>query len=74
MARGGGTIIREGDKKEFYALGHNSVYTFDDVDYLVYHGYSVAENAASKLVIETLDWDKNGWPLIGKRIVPKPTP
>ncbi|TDH28900.1 arabinan endo-1,5-alpha-L-arabinosidase [Segetibacter sp. 3557_3] len=72
MARGGGTIIREGDKKEFYAVGHNSAYTFNKIDYLVYHGYSVAENAASKLVIETMEWDKNGWPVVGKRITPKP--
>jgi arabinan endo-1,5-alpha-L-arabinosidase len=71
LARGGGTIIREGDGKEFYAVGHNSAYTFDSVDYLVYHGYSVAENAASKLVIETLDWDKEGWPVVGKRITPR---
>lgn len=72
MARGGGTVIREGDKKEFYAVGHNSAYTFDNVDYLVYHGYSVADNAASKLVIETLEWDKYLWPVIGKRITPGP--
>jgi arabinan endo-1,5-alpha-L-arabinosidase len=70
MARGGGFVLREGDKKEFYGLGHNSAYTFGKVDYLVYHGYSVAENAASKLVIETLNW-KKGWPVIGKRITPK---
>jgi arabinan endo-1,5-alpha-L-arabinosidase len=72
MAKGGGYILREGDKKEFYAVGHNSAYTIDKVDYLVYHGYAVAENAASKLVIETLNWDKDGWPVIGKRIIPQP--
>ena len=72
MARGGGTVIRAGDMKEFFAVGHNSAYTFDGVDYLVYHGYSVAEAAASKLVSEKLKWDKDGWPVIGERITPKP--
>jgi arabinan endo-1,5-alpha-L-arabinosidase len=72
MAHGGGTVIRAGDMKEFFAVGHNSAYTFDNTDYIVYHGYSVAENAASKLVIEKLEWDKDGWPIIGERITPKP--
>ena len=71
MARGGGTVIRAGDMKEFFAVGHNSAYTLDNIDYIVYHGYSVTENAASKLVIEKLEWDKDGWPIIGERITPK---
>ncbi len=69
MAKGGGSVLKEGDKKEFYALGHNAAYTFDGVDYIIYHGYSVAENAAPKLVIEKLKWVK-GWPAIGERILP----
>jgi arabinan endo-1,5-alpha-L-arabinosidase len=70
MAKGGGLLLKEGDGKEFYGLGHSGTYTFDGVDYLIYHGYSVADNAASKLVIEKLNWDKDGWPVIGDRITP----
>jgi arabinan endo-1,5-alpha-L-arabinosidase len=71
MSKGGGFILRQGDGKEFYGLGHSATYTFDGVDYLLYHGYSVADNAVSKLVIEKLNWDKDGWPVIGDRVIPK---
>jgi arabinan endo-1,5-alpha-L-arabinosidase len=74
MSEGGGSILLEGDGKEFYGLGHNGTYTFDNTDYLVYHGYSVAQNAASKLVIEKLTWDSDGWPVIGDRVTPTVQP
>jgi arabinan endo-1,5-alpha-L-arabinosidase len=70
MAKGGGYVLRQGDGKEFYGLGHSGTYTFGNTDYLIYHGYSVADNAASKLVIEKLSWDKAGWPVIGERVLP----
>ena len=71
MSAGGGSILLEGDGKQFYGLGHNATYTFGNTDYLVYHGYSVGQNAASKLVIEKLNWDKAGWPVIGDRVTPE---
>jgi len=71
MTKGGGTILRQGDGKEFYGVGHNAVYTYNNVDYMVYHGYSVTENAANRLIIEKLTWDKAGWPVVGERVVPK---
>jgi arabinan endo-1,5-alpha-L-arabinosidase len=45
-------------------VGHNSVYTFDGSDYLVFHGYDAAENGRSKLIIRKLSWDDEGWPVV----------
>lgn len=62
MENGGGTLLLEGDK-DWYGVGHNSVYTFDGVDYLVFHGYEAADNGRSKLRIKKMDWDEDGWPI-----------
>jgi arabinan endo-1,5-alpha-L-arabinosidase len=62
MAKGGGTIVLEGDKN-WYGVGHNAAATFDGVDYLIFHGYDAADNGRSKLRIEKLKWE-DGWPLI----------
>ncbi len=63
MQKGGGTLLLEGNK-DWYGVGHNSVYTFDGTDYLVFHGYEAADNGRSKLRIEKLTWDEDGWPMI----------
>lgn len=64
MARGGGTILLAGDAK-WYGVGHNGTYTFDGVDYLVFHGYDASDDKArSKLRIEKLTWDADGWPVV----------
>lgn len=61
LSRGGGTILLQGNK-EWHGVGHNSVYTFNGSDYIVYHGYDAADKGISKLNIQPLKWDKNGWP------------
>lgn len=63
MEKGGGTLLLEGDK-DWHGVGHNSAYTFDGVDYLVFHGYEAADNGRSKLRIEEMTWDEEGWPTI----------
>jgi arabinan endo-1,5-alpha-L-arabinosidase len=63
LRRGGGSILLQGNK-EWYGVGHNSVYTFDGKDYLVYHGYDAADKGISKLNIQELAWDKKGWPVV----------
>jgi arabinan endo-1,5-alpha-L-arabinosidase len=65
LAHAGGTILLEGDKN-WYGVGHNAVCTFDNKDYLIFHGYDAADNGRSKLRIETLEWDKGGWPSVSK--------
>ena len=63
MAKGGGTLVLAGDK-DWYGVGHNAVCTFDGVDYLVFHAYDASDNGRSKLRIEALTWDSDGWPLV----------
>ncbi|MBC6989405.1 arabinan endo-1,5-alpha-L-arabinosidase [Hymenobacter sp. BT491] len=65
LEQGGGTLVLQGDSN-WYGVGHNSVYTFDNTDYLVFHGYDAAEKGRPKLRIEKLNWDKEGWPIVAK--------
>ena len=63
LAKNGGTLIVQGDNKEWYGAGHNSAYTFDGKDYMVYHGYDAKDRGRSKLIIEEIKWE-DGWPAI----------
>lgn len=61
MLEGGGTLLLEGDKKEYEALGHCSAYHFPDGDVFFCHGYSVSKNGASILVQKRIEWTEDGW-------------
>jgi len=63
MIQGGGSLVQQGDSN-WFGLGHNAVYQFNGVDYLIFHGYDAADKGRSKLIVEQLDWDKEGWPVI----------
>lgn len=63
LSQGGGTILVQGDEN-FFGVGHNSAYTFDGIDYLVYHGYDAKQNGKSVLVIKELKWDADFWPYL----------
>ncbi|HKO80791.1 MAG TPA: family 43 glycosylhydrolase, partial [Chitinophagaceae bacterium] len=60
MNVGGGSTILEGDKN-WNGFGHNAVVTFDNTDYLIFHGYDANDKGKSKLRIEKINWF-NGWP------------
>ncbi len=62
MFYGGGSIVLKGDDR-YPGLGHNSVYTFDDEDYLVFHAYDSEDNGKPVLRIMKLDWDEEQWPV-----------
>jgi arabinan endo-1,5-alpha-L-arabinosidase len=66
LEQGGGTLVMEGNK-DWFGVGHNSVYTFDKQDFLVFHGYDAADKGRSKLRMEKLAWDKDGWPTPEKK-------
>ena len=59
---GGGSTVLQGDKN-WHGVGHNAVVTFDETDYLVFHGYDASDNGRSKLRIEKLNW-VNNWPVV----------
>jgi arabinan endo-1,5-alpha-L-arabinosidase len=63
MDEGGGSLVIEGNK-DWAGVGHNSAYTFDGEDYLVFHGYDVKDNGKPKLRIEKMKWDESGWPVV----------
>lgn len=64
LSQNGGTLIVEGDGKEWFGAGHNSAYTFDGKDYIIYHGYDAKDRGRSKLIIKQMNWDKDGWPVL----------
>ena len=66
LAKNGGTLIVQGDNKEWFGAGHNSAYTFDGKDYIIYHGYDAKDRGRSKLIINEVVWD-NGWPAISSK-------
>lgn len=68
MNFGGATLVLEGNK-EWPGVGHNSVYTFDGVDYIVFHGYQASDNGRSKLIISELLWDEEGWPYVPEGVL-----
>lgn len=68
MATGGGTLVLEGDKN-WAGLGHNSAYTFDQKDYLVFHAYDLNDGGKPKLKIAEINWDKQGWPVVDDAVL-----
>lgn len=64
MALGGGTIILEGDKTEWEAAGHCAAYTIDNQDIFICHGYSAKQNGMAMLMLRTITWTEDGWPVL----------
>lgn len=68
MAEGGGSLVIEGDKR-WAGVGHNSTYTFDGKDYLVFHAYDATDDGKSKLKIAEITWDEDGWPVVDRSVL-----
>lgn len=64
LAKGGGTVVFEGDKKEFEAAGHSAAYHFGDTDLFICHGYAIDKGGASILVQRRIVWTEDGWPTL----------
>ncbi|MEO6000447.1 MAG: arabinan endo-1,5-alpha-L-arabinosidase [Chitinophagaceae bacterium] len=60
---GGGTKVVEGNK-DWFGAGHNAVYTVEGIDYNIFHGYDAKDKGRSKLIIQQMQWDKDGWPIL----------
>lgn len=63
MLQGGGTQIT-GTYDRWAGPGHNGVFSENGVDWLVYHAYDIKLNGVSKLRIEPITWDADGWPSV----------
>ncbi|WP_223115528.1 arabinan endo-1,5-alpha-L-arabinosidase [Luteimonas suaedae] len=62
LDQGGGTQVLAGTPR-WPGPGHNSAYTFDGKDYLVFHAYDTEDGGRPKLKIAELGWDADGWPI-----------
>ncbi|MBC9795664.1 arabinan endo-1,5-alpha-L-arabinosidase [Sinomicrobium weinanense] len=60
MTEGGGTPVITGNAR-WAGAGHNSIYTFDGKDYLIFHAYDNSDEGKPKLKIMEVSW-KDGWP------------
>jgi len=67
MITGAATPVLVGNH-DWPGVGHNSAYTIDGKDYLVFHAYDAADNGTSKLVIREIRWDEDGWPIVGDEV------
>ena len=65
LFQGGGTILIQGDK-DWYGVGHNSIYTFDGKDYIFFHAYDAHQNAIPLLQTRIVKWI-NGWPVVSQK-------
>ena len=67
MREGGGTLVIEGDKQQFEAIGHCAAYNLNGEDIYISHGYSVAHKGAAILVQRKIEWTSDGWPVLAER-------
>lgn len=63
LNEGGGTLLIQGGQN-WYGAGHNSAYTIDGKDYIVFHAYDVKQKGRPILQIEQLKWDADLWPVL----------
>jgi arabinan endo-1,5-alpha-L-arabinosidase len=62
LNKGGGSLVIEGNKN-WYGVGHNSVFTFDGKDYTFMHGYDASDKALPKLIVKEITWI-DSWPTV----------
>ncbi|WP_421898670.1 arabinan endo-1,5-alpha-L-arabinosidase [Marinoscillum sp.] len=68
MNAGGGTLVIEGNKN-WAGVGHNSAYTFEGKDYLIFHAYDASDQGRPKLKIAEVQWDDEGWPILREEVL-----
>ncbi len=68
LAAGGGTLLLAGDQ-DWPGVGHNSAYTFEGRDYLIFHAYEMSDNGLQKLKIAEIKWDAKRWPVIDPSVL-----
>lgn len=65
LNNGAGSLVLEGNE-EWFGAGHNSAYTFDGKDYIIFHAYEKKYQGKSKLKVAEMEWDSDLWPVLGK--------
>jgi arabinan endo-1,5-alpha-L-arabinosidase len=70
LAEGGGTLILTA-YGQWKGPGHNGMLFEDGMHWMVYHAYDSKQIGISKLRIESISWDAEGWPSLPSQ-TPKP--
>lgn len=68
-------VTLQGNNKEFAGPGHNSRIITDDLgqDWILYHAYAIDESGNTgdrNLMLDKVNWDAAGWPVIGRNYYP----
>ena len=65
MMQNGYTLIMDKNER-FVGNGHNAEIVTDKegTDWILYHGVDVEQPEGRKLLLDKIEWDKNGWPKI----------
>jgi len=63
LEKGGGSLVVGGDD-DYYGIGHCSVYEFNGQYYMFSHGYDSHDGGRPKLVVFSLSWDEENWPVV----------
>jgi arabinan endo-1,5-alpha-L-arabinosidase len=61
LTEGGGTLILS-EYGQWKGPGHNGMLVEDGIYWMVYHAYDANQIGISKLRIESLAWNAEGWP------------
>lgn len=64
MLEGGGTLVLEGNDR-WRGAGANTILTAQGRDYNVYHSYDANDAGRATLRISEVEWDEEGWPVVG---------
>jgi arabinan endo-1,5-alpha-L-arabinosidase len=70
LTEGGGTLILSA-YGQWKGPGHNGMLLEEDMHWMVYHAYDSNQIGISKLRIESISWDAEGWPSLPSQ-TPKP--
>jgi arabinan endo-1,5-alpha-L-arabinosidase len=63
LAAGGGSLLVQGNAG-WPGVGHNGICSFDQKDYMVFHGYDASDGGKPKLLVREIEWDATGWPVV----------
>ena len=63
LTAGGGTLLLQGNER-WPGVGHNGICSYNQKEYLVFHGYDATDHGKPKLLVREIEWDAVGWPVV----------
>jgi arabinan endo-1,5-alpha-L-arabinosidase len=62
MVNGGGSLLEDGDER-WIGPGGQDIHDFNGTDVIAFHAYDAADAGNAKLLMATLIWDAEDWPI-----------